>query len=118
MPCQVSKYSKGTRDKDRRKNGQPIQAVGEINSITGSNDDQIGEYDVKQAHGYGYILEKGNNQGCLNLGSGIIKNNSRSQTNDRLPEIFPTGRQTSRIIVDQLFVIIDPAYEAKTKGCQ
>ena len=138
----IGEQAERRADQHRRHDRQSVGAVGEVDRIAGADDHEIGEDDESEhAQRIGDRLEERHDQigplrqidieagskplhrqrkhfcigGCRH-GKGKV-DRSR-QPDQRLPEILGTGRQTLRIAVDHLAVIIDPADRAKTERYQ
>jgi hypothetical protein len=101
-----------------RHDRQAIEAIGQVDGIAGTHDDQIAEEDeADDAQRIGDGLEKGNDQLQLcRPGSRQPEIDRHQQTDRRLPEILPARRQAARVTLDHLLPIVVPTDAAETDG--
>jgi hypothetical protein len=114
----VGKNDEGGGDHHGRHDGQTIQTVGQVHRIAGADNDEISQRDeTDDPQRVGHRLEEGNDQLGLRPGLGRVSQKQRgAQTQHRLPEVFPAGRQTFRVAVDHFFPVVVPADDAKAQG--
>ena len=93
-----------------RHDGQSIQAVGQVDRVGGTDDDEIGQHDEHQAKLWHHILEEGHHQlGLAVMGRGGIEEHSHGQGDRRLPEVLPAGDQAVGILAHHLEVVVGKA---------
>ena len=96
------------------KDGETIKPVRQVNRVTGPHDHKIRQQQEQRPHLPGEVLEEGNVQlGGYRGIEGCIQVNGYRNTRSGLPEILPARRQSSRVFLDHLAIVINPAHCAK-----
>ena len=96
-----------------RHNRQPIEAVGQVDRIPGSDDDKVGQQDVEQAQLRHDVFEERHHQlSRRRIFPRHVQRKGNAQRNHRHPEVFPAGNQAFGIFTHHFAIVIDEADDA------
>ncbi|MNG94176.1 hypothetical protein D3C79_531790 [compost metagenome] len=114
---QVAEDAQGTADHHRRHDRQAVEAVGEVDRVARTDNDEVGQYDEADAQRNGDILDERQDQRGFDAGRrGLVQEDGCSQAEHRLPEVLPAAWQATRVLFDHLAVVVDPADGTECQG--
>ena len=94
-------------------NRQPIEAVSQVDRITGPNDNKIGQQDVEQAQLRHHVFKERHHQlSRRRIFTCHIQRKGNAQRNHRHPEVLPASNQTFGIFTHHFAIVIDKADDA------
>ena len=100
-------------DEDGRHNRQAVEAVGQVDRIAGTDDDEVSQQDVKQSQLRHHVFKKWHYQlGRRGVFPRQIQRERYAQRNHRHPEILPAGNQALGVFAHDFTVIIDKPDDA------
>ncbi len=106
---EVTEDAQTAADHHGRHDRQAVEAVGEVDRIARTNDDEIGENHETDAQRDLDVLQQRQDQRRFNRRlRSHIKEDRRTEAEHRLPEILPAAWQPARVLLDHLAVVIDP----------
>ena len=100
-------------DEDGRHNRQAVEAVGQVDRIAGTDDDEVSQQDVKQSQLRHHVFKEWHYQlGRRGVFPRQIQRERYAQRNHRHPEILPAGNQALGVFAHDFTVIIDKPDDA------
>ncbi|SSM19547.1 Uncharacterised protein [Klebsiella pneumoniae] len=109
-PCH---QRKACRDENGRHNRQAVEAVGQVDGVAGTDDNEVGQQDIEQPQLRHYVFKERHHQlGCRGIFPRQIQREGHAQGDHRHPEILPAGDQAFGIFAHDFTVIINETDDA------
>ena len=106
-PCHQRKAGS---DEDGRHNRQAVEAIGQVDGVAGTDDNEVSQQDIEQAQLRHHVFKEWHHQlGRRGVFPGQIERERHAQRDHRHPEILPAGDQAFGIFAHDFTVIINKA---------